>query len=96
LKEVSDRHKTDDRFVMLSLSLDKDAKDVNSFLKKRADHPESVQGFLGEWTDEPVTKAWGVDSIPAVFLIGPDGKIIARDLRGQAIGAAVGGALADK
>ena len=93
LKEVADRFKADDRFVMVSLSLDKEAKDVIAFLKKRPDHPDSIQGWLGEWTDEPVTKAWGVDSIPSIFLVGPDGKIVARDLRGQAIDAAVRGAL---
>jgi RNA polymerase sigma factor (sigma-70 family) len=93
LEEITDRYKADDRLVMVSLSLDKGVNDVIAFLKKRADHPDSIQGHLGEWTDEPVTKAWGVDSIPSVFLVGPDGKIIARDLRGAAIGAAVGGVL---
>jgi hypothetical protein len=93
---LSDRFKSDDRFVMVSLSLDKDAKDVTAFLKKRPDHPESIQGFLGEWTAEPVTKAWGVDAIPSIFFVGPDGKIVARDLRGVAIEAAVVGAIGAK
>ena len=96
LKALADRYKGDDRFVMVSLSLDKDAKDVTAFLAKHADHPGSIQGFLGRRDDEPVTKAWGVESIPSVFLVGPDGKIVARDLRGEAIAAALGGVLGQK
>lgn len=38
-------------------------------------------------------KRWGVDAIPAHFLIGPDGKIAARNMRGEAIQAAVAKAL---
>jgi hypothetical protein len=34
-----------------------------------------------------------VEGIPSIFLIGPDGKIIARELRGEAIKEAVGKAL---
>jgi hypothetical protein len=36
---------------------------------------------------------YGVEGIPSIFLIGPDGKIIARDLRGEEISLAVGKAL---
>jgi hypothetical protein len=34
-----------------------------------------------------------VEGIPSIFLIGPDGKIVARELRGDAIADAVGKAL---
>jgi len=36
---------------------------------------------------------YGVEGIPALFLIGPDGKIVATDLRGAEIGKAVSAAL---
>jgi hypothetical protein len=35
-----------------------------------------------------------VEGIPSIFLIGPDGKIIAKDLRGENIKATVQAALA--
>ncbi len=52
-----------------------------------------MQGFLGQWLESTVTPLYGVEGIPAIFLIGPDGKIIERDLRGDEIRAAVGRAL---
>lgn len=36
---------------------------------------------LNGWNNE-VSKAWGIKSIPANFLIDPSGKIVAKDLRG--------------
>ncbi|WP_104381868.1 TlpA disulfide reductase family protein [Sphingobacterium sp. HMA12] len=37
---------------------------------------------LGGW-DSVAAKLYGINSIPANFLLGPDGKIIARNLRGE-------------
>ena len=39
------------------------------------------QGFAGP--DSPVVSAYGATAIPATFLIGPDGNILAKDLRGE-------------
>jgi hypothetical protein len=52
-----------------------------------------MQGFLGEWSDNKITPTYGVYGIPAIFLIGPDGKIVATDLRGAKIKEAVATAL---
>ncbi|MFO0951704.1 MAG: carboxypeptidase regulatory-like domain-containing protein [Isosphaeraceae bacterium] len=79
------------KFVMVSLSLDDSKEVVSKFLKDR-DEPWT-QVFLGDWTTDPVTKAYGVEGIPSIFLIDPDGKIVARDLRGTGIKAAVAKAL---
>ena len=35
--------------------------------------------------ESKVAKLYGVQPIPDNFLIGPDGKILARDLRGEAL-----------
>ena len=51
------------------------------------------QGFLGDWVEGGVQDAYHVEAIPEIFLIGPDGKLIAKGLRGDAIGAAVEQAL---
>jgi beta-lactamase regulating signal transducer with metallopeptidase domain/protocatechuate 3,4-dioxygenase beta subunit/thiol-disulfide isomerase/thioredoxin len=95
LRSVTDRFDKDDRVVFLSLSLDKDVKTVSDFLAKRKDHPDTVQGFLGPWNDDSVTKDYGVEAIPAIFLVGPDGKVVARDLRGDDVAARLAGLLGE-
>jgi peroxiredoxin len=80
-----------DRFAMISLSLDADPSAPKEFALKN--EIQWAQGFLGQWSKSAVTPLYGVDGIPSIFLIGPDGKIIARDLREEAISEAVGKAL---
>ena len=40
------------------------------------------------------TDLYGINGIPQIILFGPDGTIVARDLRGEAIGEKVGECLA--
>ncbi len=52
------------------------------------------QRYLGNWEDaNPIAAAFGVRIPAAVFLIGPDGRVIAKDLQGDAIKEAVARAL---
>ncbi len=52
------------------------------------------QRYLGSRYDpNPIAAAFGVRFPPAILLIGPDGRILARDLRGDAIQQAVSRAL---
>ncbi len=52
------------------------------------------QRYLGNWEDaNPIAAAFGVRIPAAVFLIGPDGRVIAKDLQGDAINQAVARAL---
>jgi thiol-disulfide isomerase/thioredoxin len=80
-----------DHFAMISLSLDNDPGAPKDFARKN--DIKWTQGFLGKWSDSKVTPLYGVEGIPSIFLIAPDGKIIARELRGEAIAEAVGKAL---
>ena len=91
LKAVRDRFKGDDRFVMLSLSLDAEAQAPRDFAAKNG--LDWVQGFLGDWSETPVPDLYHVEAIPSVFLIGPDGRFLAQGLSGDAIGDAVAAAL---
>jgi hypothetical protein len=76
---------------MLSLSLDDRPDEPKQFAAKNG--MAWKQGFLGEWAQDKVTSAYGVQSIPSVWLIAPDGKVIATGLRGDGIAAAVENAL---
>ena len=52
------------------------------------------QYFDGKgWANE-IAQRFGIGSIPATFLIGKDGKVVASNLRGEALEDAVTKALA--
>jgi len=91
LKATWDAFKGDPRFAMVGMSLDPDAAAPRNYAKKN--DIGWTQCFLGEWSKTDVPATFGVEGIPAIFLIGPDGKIIGRDLRGEAIKSAVAEAL---
>jgi beta-lactamase regulating signal transducer with metallopeptidase domain/peroxiredoxin/protocatechuate 3,4-dioxygenase beta subunit len=91
MKDVYERFGKDDRFAMVSLSLDNEAEAPRKFVAENK--LGWLQGFLGEWKEGGVPAAYYVESIPAMFLIGPDGKLIARGLRGAQVGSTVGQAL---
>ena len=94
LKAAYDAYHADPRFVMISLSLDQKAALPQKFAR---DHDiQWVQGFLGDWSKDNVTKDYCVRGIPSIFLLGPDGKIIAQNLRGEEIKRAVAAALPAK
>lgn len=68
-------------FTIYSVSLDqnKDAW-IKAIVKDKLDWPYHVSD-LGGWQSRPAAM-YGVNSIPANFLIDGDGIIVARDLRG--------------
>lgn len=85
----------DKGFNIIGVSLDSDRDKLDSFLKQQ-DGMTWPQFFDGQgWSNELAVK-YGVQAIPFTVLIGPDGKIIGTDLRGEALGEAVGKALAKK
>jgi thiol-disulfide isomerase/thioredoxin len=81
----------DGRLVMISLSLDQSVNAPQKFAQDK--DIKWLQGFLGDWSKDGVTKDYGVYGIPSIFLIGPHGEIIAQNLRGAGIKEAVGSAL---
>ena len=87
MKATYDAFGQDPKFVMISLSLDSKASTPQKFVQDKDIH--WVQGFLGDWSKDTVTKDYAVFGIPSIFLIGPDGKIVAQNLRGEGIKAAV-------
>jgi peroxiredoxin/protocatechuate 3,4-dioxygenase beta subunit len=91
LKATYDAFGKDSRFVMVSLSLDPNVDAPKKFAQDKG--IQWVQGFLGDWSKDKVTKDYAVYGIPSIFLIGPDGKVIAQNLRDTRIREAVGSAL---
>ena len=74
-----------DRVAMVSLSLDDNPEIARGHVIKQK--LGWIHGFLGR--DSEVAASYGVASIPQVLLIGPDGRVLARDLGGMGIQAAV-------
>jgi beta-lactamase regulating signal transducer with metallopeptidase domain/peroxiredoxin/protocatechuate 3,4-dioxygenase beta subunit len=91
LKATYDAFGKDPRFVMISLSLDKSVSAPKKFAQDKS--IQWLQGFLGDWSKDTVTKDYAVFGIPSIFLIGPDGKIIAQNLRDARVKEAVDSAL---
>ena len=89
LQAIRDRHADDPRFILIGVSLDDQAASAARMVK--ALNLSWRQGLAGP--DSPVVAAYGATAIPATFLIGPDGTILARDLRGEKTKGAVAGAL---
>ena len=87
LRAVHEALQADPRFVLLSLSVDEDREALVKFLAK--EKPGWRQGWLGKWQETKVPDTYGVEGIPAFFLIGPDGKLIEQGIGGPDIRPAV-------
>lgn len=72
-----------DKFEMIGVSLDSE-ETYNDMLKVIADnkmnYPIIYEG--GGWKNR-IAVEWDVKSIPATFLVNPDGVIVLKDIRGQ-------------
>lgn len=68
-------------FTILGLSQDRDKERLQAYLKKNK--IAWPQGFLGADTSVPLR--YGVHGIPSLWLIGPDGTVLAKGMRGPAI-----------
>lgn len=91
LDAVSDAFGDDERVVMIGLSLDSDLGSWKRYVDGNKNN--WIHAFLGGPNESDIPNKYNVQGIPAIFLIGPDGKILARGLRGKAIGKAVANAL---
>jgi thiol-disulfide isomerase/thioredoxin len=92
LRTTWDRFGNDPRFVMLSLSVDSDRELPMQFVREQA--LEWTQVYLGDMSKISSTSRYTTFGIPAILLVGPDGKILAAGLRGHSIEQAVADALA--
>ncbi|MEM1444091.1 MAG: TlpA disulfide reductase family protein, partial [Verrucomicrobiota bacterium] len=78
-------------FEVIGISLDSDKAALDEFV---AEYEMAwPQYFDGKGWDNDLAKEFGIKGIPATFLIGKDGKIVASNLRGNALEEAVAGLL---
>jgi peroxiredoxin len=91
LKSVYVSYGKNPNFAMLGLSLDKAVEEPKAYAKTEGIAWQ--QGFLGDWSKATLPARYGVEGIPAIFLVDPAGKIVVMDLRGAEIAKAVGEAL---
>jgi peroxiredoxin len=78
-------------FEVIGISLDRDEQKLKSFLK--AKELPWVQYFDGKYWENKLAVKYGIDSVPATFLLDRQGKIIAQDLHGEALEEALTKAL---
>ena len=82
-------------FEIIGVSLDTDRDKLNDFLKQEAGMTWP-QYFDGKGWSNKLAEKYGVLGIPFAVLVGPDGKIIGKDLRGDDLEKAVSKALPAK
>ncbi|WP_404307483.1 TlpA family protein disulfide reductase [Neorhodopirellula lusitana] len=81
-----------ERLEMIGLSVDESIDLPGDLLEESPSIYR--QGWVGDFErHKKIFEAYGIQSIPSIWLIGPDGKIVARDLRGKALRDAVTTAL---
>lgn len=83
VKQVYEKYR-EQGFEVVGISLDESREALEKFVKDR--QLPWVQIIFPEEKDRgwsnPLARRYGIDAIPATFLIGRDGKVTARDLRG--------------
>ena len=79
---------------IVGVSLDKEAAPWKEAIAKDKLAWNQVSNL--KWWKEPIALAYGVESIPATFILDASGKIVAKDLRGAELKAKVNELLAAK
>jgi thiol-disulfide isomerase/thioredoxin len=78
-------------FDIIGVSLDEDQSKLTDYVKTM--NMTWPQFFDGQGWKNKLAVKYGIESIPATFLLDGDGKIIGKDLRGEDLEAAVANAL---
>ncbi len=78
-------------FDIIGISLDQDEQRLQGFLQDKKMSWRQI--FEGHGWDNNLVRKYAVQAIPATFLLDPQGKILARDLKGDTLIEAVAKAL---
>jgi peroxiredoxin len=94
LERLHESMKADGRLVIVSVSVDDRMDEPARFLKERKlPWPQAFAGALGE---SSARRQFGVGAIPSIWLIDPEGKIVAKEIFGDQIDEAIGKAMKSK
>jgi beta-lactamase regulating signal transducer with metallopeptidase domain/thiol-disulfide isomerase/thioredoxin/protocatechuate 3,4-dioxygenase beta subunit len=93
VKDIQQSFGGDSRFALVGLSCDDDIERPAEYVKANA--LTWTQAHAGTMLDGAVAETYLIREIPATFLIGPDGRVLAMNLRGAALKEAVRKALND-
>jgi peroxiredoxin len=94
IKDIQKTFGSDTRFHLIGLSCDQTAEGAERYIKENG--LTWTHGFAGNLlAGVNAGKVYKVRAIPATFLIGPDGRILAKNLRGAELKEAVRKALED-
>ncbi|MEO0416117.1 MAG: TlpA disulfide reductase family protein [Verrucomicrobiota bacterium] len=85
-----DKHKADG-FEVIGISLDDSKDKLDAFVSENG--MTWPQYFDGKGWQNELVQRFGITGIPATFLIGKDGKVVASNLRGAELEAAIEKAL---
>ncbi len=105
MKDIQATFGGDPRFLLVGVSCDEAAQAPAKYTKANAlswtqvfggPVPWSVRAAPANKEFQNVGETYSIRAIPATFLIGPNGRILARDLRGPALKEAVRKALSDE
>lgn len=83
LASMNERYGSREDFVIVSVSRDFAVSDLRGFLRRHKEFATWRHVVGPENGVEETRHAYGVSSIPRVFIIGPGGKILDHDLRGE-------------
>ena len=91
LKEIYKTFGSNERFVMIGLSLDRSTQTLRNFVKSQ--EINWAQGILGDWSQSKIPSQYAVSFIPTAYLIDQNG-IVVDVLRGLKMYDAIEKALA--
>jgi len=92
IKTYEKHHK--DGFEIIGISLDQSESKLKNFIKEK--NVTWQQYFDGKGWGNKLGAKYGVNSIPATYLLDGEGKIIAKDVRGEELEEAVAKAVTKK
>ncbi len=74
LKEIYKTFGSDERFIMVSLSLDRSVRTFRNFVKSQ--EINWTQGILGDWSQSKIPSQYAVSFIPTSYLIDKNGIVV--------------------
>ncbi len=83
VKAAYEAYKQDPRLAMVGMNLDADVEKAKRYVVDNG--IGWSQCYLGDWNKSPLAREFGVDAIPCLILLDPQGRTLARDMRGPGI-----------